>query len=431
MGVRKNVRTLTTAEKNELVNAIRAIKASGRYNQYVLRHAQAPMAGIHRSPAFLPWHRQYILEFERDLQQAAGNPNLALPYWNWAEDAALPNPRTAPIWADDLMGGNGDPNDNWVVKTGPFRRGQWTIVDGNGNPAGALRRQFGVNVATLPTQTDVNNALATSPFDASPWNMNSNPSFRNRLEGWYGAVGPGLHNRTHVWVGGSMIPMTSPNDPVFFLHHCFVDKIWADWQARVPGQNYLPVSGGPRGHNLNDPMERTLTGSVTPASVLNIRNLGYSYDTDPVVRQVAQSMWMHGHSLQIEFADRLASLWRAGFFVRVGGRPNTDNWFHFAIPTPAIVNDRRLRAEGVLLRFRTNSDNTFIHAVHIYDGETRIMAHDNLRLSPRTWTLQRFDVPNDPEIRGAVGISVGVRFQGTTPTDNLIEFSSAGCDFIQ
>ncbi|HEX5847186.1 MAG TPA: tyrosinase family protein, partial [Rhodoplanes sp.] len=27
-----------------------------------------------------------------------------------------------------------------------------------------------------------------------------------------------------------MAPMTSPNDPVFFLHHCFVDKAWADWQ---------------------------------------------------------------------------------------------------------------------------------------------------------------------------------------------------------
>lgn len=143
-----------------------------------------------------------------------------------------------------------------------------------------------------------------------------------------------------------------------------------------------------------------------------------------------QSMWAHGHSMQIEFPDRLQSVWRAGFFIRIEGRASTDNWFHFAIPTPAVISDRRQRAGSVLLRFRTNSDSAFIHAVHIYDGETRIMAHDNLRLSPRPWTLQHFDIPNDPEIRWGLGISIGVRFQGATTADNRIEFSSAGGDFI-
>jgi hypothetical protein len=430
MPTRKNVRSLTSTEKTEFINAVRTLKANGRYNQFVLRHAQAPMSGIHRSPAFLPWHRQLILDYERELQQVAGNPNLGLPYWNWTEDAALPNPGAAPIWADNFLGGNGDPNDNWIVKSGPFRQGQWTIIDGNGNAAGALRRQFGINVATLPSQADVNNALSTTPYDASPWNMTSNPSFRNRLEGWYGATGPGLHNRVHVWVGGSMIPMTSPNDPVFFLHHCFVDKLWADWQRRFPSQNYLPVSGGPRGHNLNDLMERTLSGSVTPASVLNIAALGYRYDTDPVVRQLAQAMWIHGHSMQIEALDRVQSVGRTGSLIRIEGRQNTDNWFHFAIPTPVIVNDRRLRAGSVSLRFRTSSDNAFVHAVHIYDGESRIAAQDNLRLSPRAWSFQPFDIPNDPEIRWGLGISIGVRFQGANPTDNRVEFSSAGGEFL-
>jgi hypothetical protein len=427
MPTRKNLRSLTIAEKTEFINAVRTLKANGRYNQFVLRHAQAPMSGIHRSPAFLPWHRQFILDYEKELQQAAGNPNLGLPYWNWTEDAALPDPRTAPIWADNFLGGNGDPNDNWIVKSGPFRVGQWTIIDGNGNSAGALRRQFRINVPTLPSQADVNNAMSPIPYDASPWNMTSNPSFRNRLEGWY-PVSPGLHNRVHVWVGGSMIPMTSPNDPVFFLHHCFVDKLWADWQARFPSQNYLPTSGGPRGHNLNDLMERTLSGSVTPASVLNIAALGYRYDTDPV--RAAQATWIHGHSMQIEFLDRVSSVWRAGYFIRVGGRQNTENWFHFAIPTPVIVSDRRLRAGAVLLRFRTNSDSAFVHAVHIYDGENKLAGHDNLRLSPRTWNLQRFDIPNDPEIRWGIGISIGVRFQGASSTDNVTEFSSAGSEFL-
>jgi len=143
-----------------------------------------------------------------------------------------------------------------------------------------------------------------------------------------------------------------------------------------------------------------------------------------------QAMWAHGHSIQIEFADRVQSVWRGGSLISIAGRQNTDNWFHFAIPTPVIVNDRRLRAGSVLLRFRTNSDNAFVHAVHIYDGESRITAQDNLRLSPRAWSLQQFDVPNDPEIRWGLGISIGVRFQGANPNDNRIEFSSAGCNFI-
>lgn len=143
-----------------------------------------------------------------------------------------------------------------------------------------------------------------------------------------------------------------------------------------------------------------------------------------------EARWTHGHNMQIEFQDRITSAIRVGSCISVVGRQNTENWFHFAIPTTVIINDRRLRTGSVLLRFRASSDNAFVHAVHIYDGESRIAAHDNLRLSPRAWSLQPFDVPNDPEIRWGLGISIGVRFQGANPNDNRIEFSSAGCDFI-
>ena len=280
MAIRKNVNSLTAAEKAELVAAIKSIKASGKYDPYVQRHARAPHTRIHRGPAFLPWHRQFLVEYEGDLQQASGNPNLGLPYWDWAADSALANPGTGAVWANDLMGGDGDPNDAGVVKSGPFRQGQWVIINGNGGAVGALRRTFGVEVATLATQADVDNALNTVPYDASPWSTASSPSFRNRLEGWYGAAGPGMHNRGHVWVGGSMLPMTSPNDPVFFLHHCFVDKLWADWQARHPNEQYWPQNGGPVGHNLSDLMEATVSGQVRIADVLDHRTLGYGYDDD-------------------------------------------------------------------------------------------------------------------------------------------------------
>ena len=90
--------------------------------------------------------------------------------------------------------------------------------------------------STLPTSTDIAWADAFTDYDSEPWNeasglQGSGSSFRNALEGWVVAdgqgirFGNGLHNRVHVWVGGSMGPGTSPNDPIFFLHHAYVDKL--------------------------------------------------------------------------------------------------------------------------------------------------------------------------------------------------------------
>ncbi|SDH31757.1 tyrosinase family protein [Nitrosomonas sp. Nm132] len=271
MAIRKDANTLTVAERAEFVAAIVALKAEGIYDQFVLRHANAIMSAIHRAPAFLPWHRRFIFDLELELQRVSGNPNLGIPYWNWPSGGA-----NASMWNDDLLGGDGDAGG--VVRTGPFRAGQWTVVNSSGLPAGPLMRAFGQNgLPTLPTQAEINQVIAVTPYDVPPWNMNSNPSFRNQLEGW---VGPNLHNRGHVWVGGSMLPMTSPNDPVFFMHHCMVDKIWHEWQLRFPNQGYLPTSGGPFGQNLTDPMNNTPSGRIgsRPIDVLDSNALGIIYD---------------------------------------------------------------------------------------------------------------------------------------------------------
>ena len=107
-----------------------------------------------------------------------------------------------------------------------------------------------------------------------------------------------MHNRVHVWVGGSMSPGTSPDDPVFFMHHCNVDRLWALWQHTHPGQNYPEVvprvnSIGVRPHGLRDPMPPWIPANgaevVTPADMLDHTRIvvrgkpaGYTYDTDPI-----------------------------------------------------------------------------------------------------------------------------------------------------
>jgi len=272
---RKNQSTLTSTEKSRFVAAVHALKANGGYDGYVQQHMSF-MSSAHRASAFLPWHREFLRRFEADLR--AIDASVTLPYWNWTVD----NSATSSIWADDFMGPDGRPSDGQVM-TGPFAYsgGAWTLAfDGP-----YLRRRMGVSSSspTLPAPNDVTNALATTPYDLSPYNDGfSLAGFRNTLEGWRN--GPQLHNRVHVWVGGSMGPASSPNDPVFFLHHCFVDKLWADWQAAHPGEGYVPVSGGPVGHNLNDAMQpwAGLGDTVTPAGMLDHHALGYAYDTEGI-----------------------------------------------------------------------------------------------------------------------------------------------------
>lgn len=322
MQYRKNVADLGVQEKQDFVEAVLALKRNGRYNQYVAWHVRAmrratPAPGespdpnrrnaAHRGPAFLPWHREFLRRFERDLQTEV--PGVTLPYWDWTADAELADPETAPVWTEDMMGGNGDPADEGYVKTGPFAHdpddpNAWKVADVNGNPLEeGLRRELGVRVSTLPTpedafgdptDTDDDGALGVVPYDGAPWDSSSDPSYRNANEGWANVgdeLRPDMHNRVHVWVGGSMLPGTSPNDPVFFLHHCFVDKLWADWQALHPDEEYLPAStdaGAPEGHRADDLM---YPWNSTPTDVLDHRRLGHLYDSDaPLVEPTTQSL---------------------------------------------------------------------------------------------------------------------------------------------
>ncbi len=266
---RKNQALLTAAEKSRFVNAVLALKANGVYNTFVQNHINA-MTSAHRGSAFLPWHREFLNRFELELRKI--DAQVTLPYWDWTVD----NSGASSIWNADFMGGNGRPADG-VVTTGPFAfsTGNWPLAfDGP-----RLRRQFGVSIGSLPTPADVANAMAESVYDVAPWNASASSGFRNRLEGWIN--GPQLHNRAHVWVGGSMLPMSSPNDPVFFLHHCFIDKLWADWQRTHPGVAY-PAVGPAVGHRLNDPMSPfSKPGApVRPADTLDHHAMGYAYDTE-------------------------------------------------------------------------------------------------------------------------------------------------------
>lgn len=82
-----------------------------------------------------------------------------------------------------------------------------------------------------------------------------------------------------------------------------------------------------------------------------------------------------------------------------------------------------------MLRFRAGSNSSAVTNVHIYDGENRLVTYDGLNLSPAAFGLERFNTPGKPSVLWGMGISIGVRFSGTTDAQNTLEFASAGIDF--
>jgi tyrosinase len=291
MALRKNQNFLSATEKKQFTDAVIALKAkaggsSGNlYDGFVSTHYDNVPYG-HFGPAFFAWHREFLIKFEQALQSIKNDQSIALPYWDWSVNQGPPWPFT-----DDFLGGNGQ-GSNWQVMDGPFAysKGKWPlIVRSDTEPYPFLVRQLGTSQQprrSLPTGPDVSAALQATPYDVAPWSVRSQSGFRNRAEGYIPADGqPHMHSLVHAWVGGSMTSMTSPNDPVFWLHHCYMDKLWSDWMAMHtgPGQAvYLPDGGAEPGHNLRDPMPpwNTPNETIRPEDVLKTWDHGYHYDTD-------------------------------------------------------------------------------------------------------------------------------------------------------
>ena len=285
--------------------AAQADGAVSRYDDYVWVHHDVMMnGGGHQEPSFCPWHREFLRQLEADLKAASmlttkPNPNLTLPYWSWSKDQSIADAGFP--FTTDFLGSDGNP-----VTSGDFKHsaGNWNLTveekDNAGNlypkpHDGSLVRNFGaISVApTLPTPPNVKTALGRPTYDDSPWDTTTAlaDSFRNSIEGWNAST-PQNHNRVHVWVGGSMLPGTSPNDPVFFFNHCNIDRLWAVWIQKHPlAEPYLPLDSEPASPNyrrLHDDLADF--PGVTPAAMINHKPIAW-YDSDlPEIETPAASL---------------------------------------------------------------------------------------------------------------------------------------------
>jgi tyrosinase len=251
---RKDVSTLTTAERRRFVNALLEVKRRGQYDEFVRTHVEfyvpdgeKGLRAAHMTPSFLPWHRRFLLELEGALREV--DPSVTVPYWDWTRDRT----KTAAPWSADLLGGDGRRSDGQVL-TGPFAyaAGDWKLTV-NVTDQKYLTRDLGRarDPIALPSRSELDDALGATVYDAAPWDSTARSGFRNRLEGWGTGSGSASwrnHNRVHRWVGGAMLGGASVNDPVFWLHHAFLDLQWSRWQSLHRGARYLPAEPPGRGN---------------------------------------------------------------------------------------------------------------------------------------------------------------------------------------
>lgn len=180
--------------------------------------------------------------------------------------------------------------------------------------------------------------------------------------------------------------------------------------SNVSGSLMFPTYSGPHRFLHSDDMQ-------------GIRSIYGGY-------QIAQAPWIHGTSIQVERPQNLDSIVRAGFYTYLTGKENTTNWFHFAVPTPVIVDRKRLKIARAMLRCRTHSDKAIIRDVHLYDGFSKIASHNDVNLSGNQWFV-KFGVASKPYVYWGLGISIGVEFKPGTARQRRMDFASAGFDLIE
>ncbi|XP_007901770.1 tyrosinase [Callorhinchus milii] len=259
----------------------------------------------HEAPAFLPWHRAFLLLWENEIRKTAGDENFTIPYWDWRDL------ESCEVCTDEYLGGRHSTIPNLLSPASFFS--YWQVIctrsedynNGNflcdGTPEGPILRNPGHHDRTktpnLPTSADVEFSLSLTEYETAPFDKFANFSFRNTLEGFANpntgisnTSQSSLHNALHIYMNGSMSQVSgSANDPIFLLHHVFVDSIFEQWLRRHrPLQDIYPAMNTPIGHNRDYYMVPFIPIYRNIEFFLSSQELGYDYDylTEPAPRSV-------------------------------------------------------------------------------------------------------------------------------------------------
>jgi tyrosinase len=147
----------------------------------------------HSIPYFFAWHRGYLYYFERQLRAVCGDSQLVLPYWDYYTNPTMPAEFTNSSTDNPLY----VPREN----------------------------------------NNVRDALSMDPFSSSLINFPTNSA--NAFEPSFESA---PHNLVHNIIGGVMSDMLSPTDPIFWLHHANVDRLWVAWVSAGGGRKMPSLS---------------------------------------------------------------------------------------------------------------------------------------------------------------------------------------------
>jgi tyrosinase len=217
---------------------------------------------------FLPWHRAYILTYERIIREVTNNKDFALPYWDWTANPTMPEVFLKPTTPDGRK--------NWLFVNDQDFGQTWKRTWPDADP---MPPRF-VGPSVLQ---DILNSADYEEFGTSrPLNQNSlDPSWVLNRSGAQGTLERLPHNMVHNNIGGWMPSALSPRDPIFFMHHCNIDRLWALWNTRNANSadplwtdmpftnNFINTDGTPYSPKVSD--------------LFVPETLGYTYGLVPLV----------------------------------------------------------------------------------------------------------------------------------------------------
>ncbi|MDQ6764773.1 MAG: tyrosinase family protein [Verrucomicrobiota bacterium] len=219
--LRKSISALTTAETSKLKSAyaaLRALPASDK-RTWVLQadmHAlfcascTGTATDIHGTWNFFPWHRAYLYYYERILGSLVGDiDHFRLPNWDWENGRTLPSIYRSP---------NSAANSLWDGTRNSAMAGGGNLPVNDGSTA---------RVHTLLAITDFVTFGGTA---SAAGTMEGNP--HGHIHTDVGLPSPPYHDMGNLGYAA--------RDPLFFAHHCNIDKIWSNWNARAGGSGLPP-----------------------------------------------------------------------------------------------------------------------------------------------------------------------------------------------
>jgi tyrosinase len=228
--VRKNANKLTPWERDNFLNVMVTFNNSNKFAVFQQRHTELGDREVHGRSSFLAWHRAFLLDLERHLQEL--EPSVCLPYWKFDEKAEN-------VFTKSFMGEGGDSGSVLFDNINPLR--SWKMSLTGFAKLGIERGNMALDFDRDP----IIPRLRWNPKERGAYHVSGTDeklldpkikefSIFRRIEGQ-------PHGAAHVSFNGPLNdPNTAPADPLFFMLHANVDRIWAKWQWIIEGQRYNP-----------------------------------------------------------------------------------------------------------------------------------------------------------------------------------------------